>query len=180
MKSRSCNLSLTIANDAGKVCRYSVKPIDGGFRLVNLSEQPSPVYHVRLSPEAKVSCTCPIFVRSSTCKHADAIVAAGLLPVRLMEMLINFRRLLDSAEERVAEANRQAAAALAETERIASEAGTERQVHEYDAEAMREQSRELEMDLAEVSQRALQLQAGLAAVQSAAPRRQRRKPRMAA
>jgi hypothetical protein len=189
MKSRSCNLSLTIANDAGQVSRYALTPLAArelgpdfvaGFRLVNRSVSPSLVYHLRLNADAVASCTCPAFVKGSACKHASAALAAGLLPARLMEVLAHNHRLLDHAEERVAEANRQAATALAETERIASEAGTERQVHEYDAEAMRQQIRELEGELADLRECALRLQTSLAAVQSAPPRRRQPRTREAA
>ena len=71
MKNRSCQLWLAIVSAGGTVKRYSLKPLAAaelgaafvaGYRLLNRSESPSPVYHVRLSPSAVLSCTCPAFV----------------------------------------------------------------------------------------------------------------------
>ena len=77
---------------------------------------PSPVYHVRVSPSAAVSCTCPAFVWDRqrgqakntppdqlppSCKHCEALQAAGLLPVAFVQLLAERTTLLDKAEETV-------------------------------------------------------------------------------
>jgi hypothetical protein len=182
---RTFSLVLTISNGAAK--RYTVAPLAGadlgarfaaGFRLVQTTDNPHPVYHVRLDTKGAVSCTCPVFVHTKKpCKHSEAIVAAGLLPVALVQLLQARTSLLDTAEARVAEANRQAAAALADLERVAGEASTEQQVHDHDIATLRQRIRELEGELAAVSERALQLQTALAAV---GPARRSRKQRKAA
>jgi hypothetical protein len=179
---RIFSLVLTINNGAAK--RYTVAPIPlrergprylTGFRLVQTTDDPHPVYHVRLDTAGAVSCTCPAFVNTGKpCKHAEALRAAGLLPDDLVQILIARDALVNAAEARAAGANRQAAAALAETERITSEASTEQQVHDHDLEALRQRIRELEGELADVGARAVQMQTALAAIQSA-PRRRTRK-----
>jgi hypothetical protein len=108
MSNRKCNLFADITNEGGTTKRYFLTPISlqelgpdfvAGYRVVNRSEEPSPVYFVRLSPGAIVSCTCPDFCRRSECKHEAALTAAGVLPVRFIEMLWEHSKLLDRSEQ---------------------------------------------------------------------------------
>ena len=135
MTPRTCFLWVWIANDAGKACRYSLKPLPAAergqsvaaFRLTNLSKFPNPAYIVRLALDGQATCSCPQHQRAASCKHTGALAAAGVLPSALVGLLHERTRLLDKAEA----------------------------------------------DLSAVSARAVQLQSGLAAVQSAGPRRRR-------
>ena len=111
MKPRTCFLWLWIANDAGKECRYTVRPLPAaelspiavaGFRLVNLSRDPSPEYRVRLLDGGEVACNCRQFDSAGACKHADALTAAGLLPCALLGLLQERTKLLDLAEANLA------------------------------------------------------------------------------
>jgi hypothetical protein len=112
MKNRTCNLFARISNDAGAVQLYSLSPLAAvelgpdfvaGFRLVGRSVSPSPIYLVRVDRVGKAFCSCPAFARGGKCKHADALVAAGLLPVALVELVASMSGLLDKAEKLVAE-----------------------------------------------------------------------------
>ncbi|HEY7154845.1 MAG TPA: hypothetical protein VH575_12860 [Gemmataceae bacterium] len=120
MKNRICRLFVEIDN--GQTKRYQLFPLAGadlgpdfaaGFRLVNRTDQPEPIYHVRLTTRGEVSCTCPAFhwdrekgkspnapphQPAPTCKHCDALRAAGLLPVALVELIQKRTRQLDRAE----------------------------------------------------------------------------------
>ena len=124
MCNRKCQVWLEITKADGTVTRYSLLPLSAaqlgadfvaGFQLLNRSESPSPIYQVRLSPSAAVCCTCPAFVwdrqrgqeqsalarpAAPTCKHCEALQAAGLLPVAFVQRLAERTRLLDIAEER--------------------------------------------------------------------------------
>ena len=67
MTPRTCFLWVWIANDAGKACRYSLKPLPAAergqsvaaFRLTNLSKFPNPAYIVRLALDGQATCSCP-------------------------------------------------------------------------------------------------------------------------
>ncbi len=102
MCNRKCQVWLEITKADGTVTRYSLKPLSAdqvgadfvaGFQLLNRSESPSPIYHVRVSPSTTVSCTCPAFVWDKqrgqakstppdqpppTCKHCESV--AGRRP----------------------------------------------------------------------------------------------------
>ena len=117
MKSRTCNIRVTISNDAAAVSFYALRPVPAAevgqsaaaFRLVNLSKRPAPVYVVRIAVDGQTSCNCPAHNRAAKCKHADALLAAGVLPSQLVAVLQNRTRLLDAAE---AEAHARAEANL--------------------------------------------------------------------
>ena len=106
MKPRSCNITVTISNDAAAVSFYSLRPVAAAelgqsaaaFRLVNASRTPSPVYVVRLAVDGQASCNCPAHNRAGRCKHADALLAAGVLPSQLVALLQTRTKLLDEAE----------------------------------------------------------------------------------
>ena len=111
MKPRTCFVWLWIANDKGEPCRYSVRPLPAaelspiavaGFRLVNLSRDPSPEYRVRLLDGGEVACNCPQFDSAGACKHGDALLAAGLLPSALLGLLQERTKLLDLVEANLA------------------------------------------------------------------------------
>ena len=67
MKSRTCNIRVTISNDAAAVSFYALRPVPAAevgqsaaaFRLVNLSKRPAPVYVVRIAVDGQTSCNCP-------------------------------------------------------------------------------------------------------------------------
>ena len=106
MTPRTCFLWVWIANDAGKACRYTLKPLPpaelarsvAAFRLVNQSKFPNPVYVVRLAVDGQATCDCPQHNFAGKCKHADALLAAGVLPSALVGLLQERTRLLDKAE----------------------------------------------------------------------------------
>ncbi len=81
-------------------------PSVAGFRLTNLTRNPSPVYTVVIESGGVVSCNCPQQGIAGACKHADALTAAGIVPTALVAVLQEQKRLLDGAEE---EAKRQTA-----------------------------------------------------------------------
>ena len=111
MKTRSCRLGLCIADGHGVYTAYGVWPLAGtdlgpeavaGFRVRKTTA--TSAYFVRLRPDGSVSCTCPSFAGGTVpCKHAAALVALGLLPVRLVEYAASLRSLLDIAEGKLAE-----------------------------------------------------------------------------
>ena len=75
-----------------------------GFRVRKLSDPSAAPYSVLLSAAGSLSCTCPSFAGGTVpCKHAAALVALGLLPVRLVEYAASLRSLLDIAEGKLAE-----------------------------------------------------------------------------
>ncbi len=187
MKNRSCQLWLAIVSAGGTVKRYSLKPLAAaelgaafvaGYRLLNRSESPSPVYHVRLSPSAVLSCTCPAFVwdrqrgqakgalpdqPAPTCKHCDALRAAGLLPLGLVQLLAARNRLLDQAEQTIKNRDLEREAAI------------------RNADSLRASIASLESQLRAVTDRALRLQAEVEAYHAGPPviRRPARKRRAA-
>ena len=69
-----------------------------GFRLTNLTRNPSPVYTVVIESGGVVSCNCPQHGLAGACKHADALVAAGVVPTALVAVLREQKRLLDGVE----------------------------------------------------------------------------------
>ena len=135
MNPRTCDLRIFITNDHGVTSYYRLKPLRGAdlgqsvaaFKVVNSCKDPSPVYVVRLAIDGQATCDCPQHNFAGECKHADALLAAGVLPSALVGLLLSRSQLLDKAEA----------------------------------------------ELAAVSARAVQLQSGLAAVQSAGPKRRR-------
>ena len=168
MKPRTCFLWLWIANDAGRAARYSVRPLTpcelsplalAGFRLVNLSRDPSPEYRVRLLDAGEVACNCRQFDSAGACKHGDALTAAGLLPCALVGLLQQRTKLLDAAEAKLkdTEDNLKAAQARADANLRIGEA----------------RLKETEAKLEAVAARAVQLQTALAAIPPARPTRRR-------
>ncbi len=167
MNPRTCNITVTISNDAAAVSFYVLRPVPpaalgqsaAAFRLVNLSKRPAPVYVVRLAVDGQASCDCPAHNRAGRCKHADALLAAGLLPSQLVALLQSRTQLLDAAE--------------AESQRLAEAAMMERTVHQHDAEAAADRIAELEGELAAVSERAVRLQQEVAVYHARKPQTRR-------
>ncbi len=109
MSTRSYRLCLRIDNGVER--HYAVRPLAAadletpflcGYALTERTQNSHPTYHVRLAADGIVNCSCPQWNKAETCKHADALVAAGLLPVRLVEVLAATRHLLDLAEAKIA------------------------------------------------------------------------------
>ncbi|HWG41529.1 MAG TPA: hypothetical protein VN688_02000 [Gemmataceae bacterium] len=112
MSNRKCQLFAEITNAAGITKRYFLRPLAtpdlptpfvAGFRLVNRTDNPAPIYLVRLAADGAVNCSCPQWQRSERCKHADALTAAGLLPIAFVENIRSLTGLLNIAEEKLAE-----------------------------------------------------------------------------
>jgi len=148
---------MDITNDAGLCKRYFLRPLAGadlptpfvaGFRLVGRSDNPSPVYLVRLSACGAVNCDCPQWQMKETCKHADALTAAGLLPIGFVEQIRSLTGLLNIAEEKLG--NR-----------------------ELEREAACRNADSLRRTIDELESRCHQLQTGLAAAMATQPRRRR-------
>ncbi|HEY7313422.1 MAG TPA: hypothetical protein VH643_28995 [Gemmataceae bacterium] len=115
MKNRSYQLSLKI--DDGLTRRYAVRPLPAaqlatpfvwGFSLTELTQNPHPVYRVLLAADGAINCTCPQWNKAETCKHADCLRAAGLLPVEFVLLLKARTALLDAAEAKLAEVSQRA------------------------------------------------------------------------
>jgi hypothetical protein len=116
MSIRSCQLWLLIKKGDDRK-RYAVSPVPSanlppdvciGFRLL---KQPDPqtglseIYIAGLRGDGSLWCTCPS-AEPGGCKHCRALLAAGVLPLRFVEILNEQRRLLDAAEAERAEALR--------------------------------------------------------------------------
>ncbi|MGH7223809.1 MAG: hypothetical protein ACRELF_11310 [Gemmataceae bacterium] len=143
MSNRKCRLFLEIEN--GQVKRYGLTPLAGeeigpqfvaGFRAVNHSETPSPVYLVRVTLSGAVVCNCPAFLwdvrkgekpnappdqPAPTCKHCEALRAAGVLPVHFVEMIAERTKLLDAAEQSLANRDLEREAACRNADSLRSE-----------------------------------------------------------
>ena len=133
MKNRTCYVWVFITNDKGETNRYGARPLRGdelgqsvaAVRLTNFQKNPSPVYIVRLATDGQTSCDCPQHSRAGACKHADALLAAGLLPSVLVGAL---------------------QAAEAESKRVAMLASEEKTAHELDAEGFAARIADLELE----------------------------------
>ena len=123
MKPRTCTIRVWIANDAGKAACYSLKPLSrddlgqsvAGFRLVKISADPAPVYAVRLAVDGQAVCNCPQHNRAGQCKHADALLAAGVLPAPLLgaiqaqsKLLVEAEAMLKETEDKLAQVSARA------------------------------------------------------------------------
>ena len=164
MKPRTCFVRVWIATDAGAAYRYSVRSLPAaelsqvavaGFRLVNLSRDPSPEYRVRLLDGGEAVCNCRQFDSAGACKHADALVAAGLLPSAILGVLRQRTKLLDEAEAELQQCRR-------------------------NIDNLLETVKNLNERNAQLAERALQMQTALAAGPPARPRRSRPAKRQAA
>ncbi len=172
MKPRTCFLWLWIANDAGQSARYTVKPLSAAeralsvaaFRLVNQSVFPNPAYTVRLAVDGQVSCSCPQHSFGLSCKHADALVAAGLLPSQLVGLLSARDKLID-------EATAMLQASEAECQRLAELHMSERTVYEHDAKFDQERIDDLTATVANLNDQVARLKAEAAARPVRRPRR---------
>ncbi len=110
MNPRTCDLRIFITNDQGMTSYYRLKPLRGAdlgqsvaaFKVVNSCKDPSPVYVVRLALDGQASCDCPQHNMAGKCKHADALLAAGVLPAALIGVLQERTQLLDKAEAELA------------------------------------------------------------------------------
>jgi hypothetical protein len=129
MKARTCFVQVWISNDKGENACYSLRPVPSeellgssvaGFFLTNLSSDQTPVYAVLVAFNGTVTCNCCQFTLHARCKHADALVAADVLPVGLIDALRGRTELLNHAE--------------AEVLRLADAANEERQLHDHDCE----------------------------------------------
>ena len=97
MNPRTCDLHIFITNDQGMTSYYRLKPLRradlgqsvAAFRVVNSCKDPSPVYVVRLAIDGQATCDCPQHNMHAQCKHADALVAAGVLPSALVGLLLH-------------------------------------------------------------------------------------------
>ena len=106
MKPRTCWVQIAIVNDKAEQHVYSCMPVPtadlgpsvAGFRLTNLTRNPSPVYTVVIESGGVVSCDCPQHGFAGACKHADALTAAGVVPTALVAVLREQKRLLDGVE----------------------------------------------------------------------------------
>ena len=106
MNPRTCDLRIFITNDQGLTSYYRLKPLRraalgqsvAAFKVVNSCKDPSPVYVVRLAIDGQASCNCPQHNFAAKCKHADALLAAGVLPSALLGLLAERTRSLDKAE----------------------------------------------------------------------------------
>ena len=111
MNPRTCNIFVYITNDQGMTSRYTLRPLPpaalagfvAGFRLCNTTntKDTMPLYAVCLAVDGQASCTCPAHEHNGKCKHADALVAAGLLPVALIGLLQDRIQQLNQAEAAV-------------------------------------------------------------------------------
>jgi hypothetical protein len=163
MQHRKCFVRVTI--DTGKVLKYyQCKPLADlpnpfvlGFSL-QAKGQTDP-YHVMVAADAAINCTCPSWNGPEKCKHTEALIAAGLLPVALIQLLRSRSDLLDQAE--------------AECKRIAEVAMGEQVVHQHDMREAQEQLLDAQNQLRTVEARAVQLQEALAAVPVRRPRRRK-------
>jgi hypothetical protein len=150
-------------------------PFVAGFDLVNRAESPPTAYRVLVSADGAVNCTCPSWQHSERCKHADALVAAGLLPVALLDLLRARTDQLHQVESAgAAQLHQVEAAGLARLEALAADAASDRAVWEHDRERMADQVRQLEADLAAVAGKADQLQRAVDIAAAARPRARRR------
>ncbi len=103
---RTCWVQIAIVNDKGEQCVYTCKPVPAaelgqsvaGYRLTNMTRNPSPVYTVVIESGGIVTCDCPQHGIASTCKHCEALVAAGIVPTALVADLREQKRLLDGVE----------------------------------------------------------------------------------
>jgi hypothetical protein len=129
MKARTCFVQVWISNDKGEKACYSLRPVPSeellgssvaGFFLTNLSSDQSPVYAVLVAFDGLVSCNCCQFTLHAKCKHAEALVAAAVLPVGVLAVLQERTKLLNRAE--------------AEVLRVAADAMEERQLHDHDSD----------------------------------------------
>ncbi len=106
MKPRSCRIVIRISNNKSEQNNYCLRPLGpaelgqsvAGFRLENLTQPPHAVYAVRLAVDGQVTCNCPQHPFGGECKHADALVAAGLLPSALLGMIQERTKQLDAAD----------------------------------------------------------------------------------
>lgn len=106
MKPRTCHVHVWISNDKGEKACYSLRPMPAeelgasaaGFFLTKLTGKDAPVYAVRVEVGGIVSCNCPQHATGGACKHADALVAAGVLPCGLLAVLRDRTKLLDGFE----------------------------------------------------------------------------------
>ena len=112
MKPRTCRIVIAISNDRGVENTYDLRPLApadlqsfvAGFRLLKLTAalDSRPAYCVRLAEDGQVICSCPLNDKTGRCKHADALVAAGLLPGAMIAVVQQRTKLLATAEEKLA------------------------------------------------------------------------------
>jgi hypothetical protein len=150
----TCVVRLTIDTGASRKA-YDVRPMAPvaapfvcGFRLVNLTDEPRPTYFVRLPLDGKAVCNCRSWQATSSCKHCNALAAAGFFPDQLLLLLQQ---------------------AQAELQRITDAATTEQMVYQHDSREAQDKIADLEWSLKAVTERACQLQTGLDAVRPSLP-----------
>ena len=132
-----------IVNDKGADACYSLRPLPpaelgasvAAFRLVKVTDvEVQPVYVVRLSIDGQAACNCPQNHFGGSCKHADALIASGVLPCSLLAKLIDQTRLLDETAEKLTDVSARAQKAEAETLHLTEAAAEERRLHDHDCE----------------------------------------------
>jgi hypothetical protein len=183
VKNRICRLWFEIEQN-GQAKRYSLAPLFveelgtgfvAGFKVTNRSEEPQPVYLVRVRATGAVHCTCPAYgwderkaqspntppqQPEPTCKHCEALAAAGTVTRNMLDVLKARTKLLDAAEDRI--------------EQLTKNRDIEREAACRNADSLRQTIAHLESELSAVSQRAVQLQ-NARAVETAVPRKRSRK-----
>jgi len=188
MSNRVCRLFFEI-EQGGQCKRYSLAPLSAeeigsgfvaGFKVTNRSEDPQPVYLVRVRASGAVHCSCPAYgwderkgqaanappdQPETSCKHIEALAAANAVTRNMLDVLKDRTKLLDAAELRIQQ--------LTKNREIEIQAACR------NADSLRKTIAQLESELHAVSQRAVQLQTSLAAA-TAAPRRRTRKAKVAA
>jgi len=184
MKTRLCRLFFEIEQN-GQAKRYSLAPLSAeeigagfvaGFKVTNRSEEPQPVYLVRVRENGVMYCTCPAFLweqrkgqepaapqpqPDAMCKHCEALAACGAVTRNMLDVLKARTKLLDAAEQRI--------------EQLTKNRDIEREAACRNADSLRRTIADLEGRLHEVTQRALQLQTSLSAAQAVTPKRRTRK-----
>jgi hypothetical protein len=164
MSNRGCTVRVSITKD-GVRREYSVRPLwaealpspfVAGFSL----SYPGKTYAVMVAADGAVNCTCPQWGKAESCKHEQALTAAGLLPVRFVQLLAEREASLNKAD--------------AELKRIAEAAIEEQMIYQHDMREAQDRIAELEASLAAVSERCAQLQTAHAAA-VAVPKRSRRR-----
>lgn len=102
---------------------YTVRPLPAaqlpnpfvyGFQLTERTQTPHPVYLVRLAADGAINCSCPHWQKGAeTCKHAECLRAAALLPVDLVQLVHSYREMLVAAEAKAERLEGELAAARA-------------------------------------------------------------------
>lgn len=102
MNTRSCNLTLkiTVDNEARVYKVRPVRPLPPNTAMELALHNGAKEYHVSLSLEGFVKCSCPGFDSHKHCKHVDCLTALGILnPDPLMEVRKLFLEMIQERQE---------------------------------------------------------------------------------